>query len=94
MTHFTRRTLLAGSAAMALAPTAAFADKQAFRRLGLAEPAFDIDPALDLPDLAGVTHQLADYRGKTTLVSFWATWCPPCREGNAEPRPPEQNAGP
>lgn len=80
MTDFTRRTLLAGSAAMALAPGAAFADNQSFRSLGLVEPAFEINPLLDLPDLTGTQHQLADYSGRTTLVSFWATWCPPCRK--------------
>lgn len=33
-----------------------------------------------LKDLAGIKHQLSNYKGKWVLVNYWATWCPPCLE--------------
>jgi thiol-disulfide isomerase/thioredoxin len=36
-------------------------------------------PDFSLPDLDGAPHTLADWRGRSLAVNFWATWCEPCR---------------
>ena len=35
-------------------------------------------PDFTLVDQYGNTHTLSEYRGKTVILNFWATWCPYC----------------
>lgn len=70
----------AGKDARAAAETAAAIDALRTRTKGPAgvrdgDPA----PAIDGKDLEGKPVRLADYHGKVVLVSFWGSWCGPCR---------------
>jgi thiol-disulfide isomerase/thioredoxin len=35
-------------------------------------------PDISGEDLDGKGFKLSDYKGKVVMLSFWATWCPPC----------------
>jgi peroxiredoxin len=39
----------------------------------------DKAPKFKLLGLDGQVHQLSDYKGKTVIVNFWGTYCPPCK---------------
>lgn len=36
--------------------------------------------AIALPDIHGNTVIKKDFKGKVTIINFWATWCAPCLE--------------
>ena len=64
--------LLLGLAAGALPVAAAAPDWTSFKAVPYEPP--KTAPEFSLPDLEGRTVSLADFRGKVTLVFFWATW--------------------
>lgn len=39
-------------------------------------------PAIEIKDLAGNNVDISNYskNGKITIISFWATWCVPCKK--------------
>jgi len=77
-------TLLAGvlliHGASSTVRTAAEAACQALHPDPLTPTLRVLVPDFDLPDLLGKKVSLRSLRGRPVLVSFFATWCPPCVE--------------
>ena len=44
----------------------------------------DPAPVINLPDTAGIMHELSFVKNEITLVVFWASWCDECRTINDE----------
>jgi thiol-disulfide isomerase/thioredoxin len=42
------------------------------------EPPAKLAENFELQNLDGETIALTDFAGKSVMINFWATWCPPC----------------
>jgi thiol-disulfide isomerase/thioredoxin len=74
-----RRALVAAGLAASAGAGVLLALRQRHNPAG-ADPAGLGDlPEIVLNDLAGTPRSLHEWRGRTLLINFWATWCAPCR---------------
>jgi peroxiredoxin len=75
-----RRALLYGGVAAGFAALGGWFAWQRYAPQPVSESAARLLYGQTLPDAAGQPYELGSLRGKTVVLNFWATWCPPCVE--------------
>jgi thiol-disulfide isomerase/thioredoxin len=76
--RLTSLLILLGCFALALAVCTRAAIARAATTPGSEKAAVEAAP--QMIDLAGYQQMVAGYQGKALMVTFWATWCEPCRD--------------
>ncbi len=74
----TRKTLSFLFIALLFAAIGIYVGTKRFEPAPPADTAVGALMQLRLPDASGKTQPLSSWQGKTLVVNFWATWCPPC----------------
>lgn len=64
---------------VAIAPPS-LAQEDAWRSLGIIRLSKALVSDFTLPSLEGKSLSLSDFKDKIVFITFWTTWCPPCRE--------------
>ena len=75
-----RRALLYGGVAVGFASLGGWLALRRYSPEPVSAEATSLLYGQTLPDAAGGSLDLASLRGKTVVLNFWATWCPPCVE--------------
>jgi len=76
--RFTSLLILLGCFALAVAVCTRAEAARATTTQGSEKAA--AEPTPQLIDLSGYQQMVAGYQGKALMVTFWATWCEPCRD--------------